>query len=327
MLLAGDIGGTKTVLALFSRDEGAHTILKKKKYRSKKYDSLDDIVREFTAEFQANIEAASFGVAGPVQNNRVQVTNLPWMIDGRTLSETLGGATVHLLNDLQAIANAVPILQPEDLRTLQTGETDPTGAIGVIAPGTGLGEAFLVWNGRNHQAYPTEGGHTDFAPRNEQEFGLLQYLRQKYNRVSYERVCSGIGIPNVYAYLRDSGRAAETEAVAAQLAEAEDWTPVIVDAAVAEASPLCQATLDLFISILGAEAGNLALKLLTTGGIYIGGGIPPRILPQIEASDFLASFQQKGRFSPLLTKMPVHVILSSQAALYGAARDALDSEK
>jgi glucokinase len=323
MLLAGDIGGTKTVLALFSREEGAHTILQKKKYRSKKYDSLDDIVREFTAEFQADIEAASFGVAGPVQHNRVQVTNLPWMIDGRTLSDTLGGATVHLLNDLQAIANAIPILQPEDLRTLQTGETDPTGAIGVIAPGTGLGEAFLVWNGRNHQAYPTEGGHTDFAPRNELEFGLLQYLRQKYNRVSYERVCSGIGIPNVYAYLRDSGRAAETEAIAAQLAEADDWTPVIVNAAVAGESPLCQATLDLFISILGAEAGNLALKLLTTGGIYIGGGIPPRILPQIEASDFLASFQQKGRFSPLLAKMPVHIILSPQAALYGAARDAL----
>jgi glucokinase len=327
MLLAGDIGGTKTVLALFSREEGAHTILQKKKYRSKKYDSLDDIVREFTAEFQADIEAASFGVAGPVQHNRVQVTNLPWVVDGRTLSDTLGGATVHLLNDLQAIANAIPILQPEDLRTLQTGETDPTGAIGVIAPGTGLGEAFLVWNGRNHQAYPTEGGHTDFAPRNELEFGLLQYLRQKYNRVSYERVCSGIGIPNVYAYLRDSGRAAETEAIAAQLAEADDWTPVIVNAAVAGESPLCQATLDLFISILGAEAGNLALKLLTTGGIYIGGGIPPRILPQIEASDFLASFQQKGRFSPLLAKMPVHIILSPQAALYGAARDALGSEK
>jgi glucokinase len=327
MLLAGDIGGTKTVLALFSREEGAHTILEKKKYRSKKYDSLDDIVREFTAEFQANIEAATFGVAGPVQNNRVQVTNLPWMIDGRTLSQTLDGATVHLLNDLQAIANAVPILQPEDLHTLQPGEADPTGAIGVIAPGTGLGEAFLVWNGRHHQAYPTEGGHTDFAPRNELEFSLLQYLRQKYNRVSYERVCSGIGIPNIYAYLRDCGYAPETETVAAQLAEADDWTPVIVDAAVAEASPLCQATLNLFISILGAEAGNLALKLLTTGGIYIGGGIPPRILPQIEASDFLASFQQKGRFSPLLAQMPVHVILSPQAALYGAARDALDSEK
>jgi glucokinase len=327
MLLAGDIGGTKTVLALFSREAGPHQILEKKKYRSKKYDSLDSIVQEFVAEFGAEIEAASFGVAGPVQHNRVQVTNLPWIVDGAALSQALAGAPVHLLNDLQAIANAVPILEGEDLHTLQAGEADPQGAIGVIAPGTGLGEAFLVWNGRHHQAYPSEGGHTDFAPRNTLEFGLLQYLRQKYNRVSYERVCSGIGIPNIYAYLRDSGQTPEVEAVTAQLAEADDWTPIIVAAAVTGQSPLCQATLDLFISILGAEAGNLALKLLATGGIYLGGGIPPRILPQIEASDFLSSFQRKGRFAPLLARMPVHIILSPQAALYGAARDALECEE
>jgi glucokinase len=327
MLLAGDIGGTKTVLALFSREAGPHQILEKKKYRSKKYDSLDSIVQEFVAEFGAEIEAASFGVAGPVQHNRVQVTNLPWIVDGAALSQALAGAPVHLLNDLQAIANAVPILEGEDLHTLQAGEADPQGAIGVIAPGTGLGEAFLVWNGRHHQAYPSEGGHTDFAPRNTLEFGLLQYLRQKYNRVSYERVCSGIGIPNIYAYLRDSGQTPEVEAVTAQLAEADDWTPIIVAAAVTGQSPLCQATLDLFISILGAEAGNLALKLLATGGIYLGGGIPPRILPQIEASDFLSSFQRKGRFAPLLARIPVHIILSPQAALYGAARDALECEE
>jgi glucokinase len=327
MLLAGDIGGTKTVLALFSREAGPHQILEKKKYRSKKYDSLDSIVQEFVAEFGAEIEAASFGVAGPVQHNRVQVTNLPWIVDGAALSQALAGAPVHLLNDLQAIANAVPILEGEDLHTLQAGDADPQGAMGVIAPGTGLGEAFLVWNGRHHQAYPSEGGHTDFAPRNTLEFGLLQYLRQKYNRVSYERVCSGIGIPNIYAYLRDSGQTPEVEAVTAQLAEADDWTPIIVAAAVTGQSPLCQATLDLFISILGAEAGNLALKLLATGGIYLGGGIPPRILPQIEASDFLSSFQRKGRFAPLLARMPVHIILSPQAALYGAARDALECEE
>jgi len=324
MLLAGDIGGTKTVLALFSREEGAHTILKKKKYRSKKYDSLDSIVQEFVAEFSAEIEVASFGVAGPVQHNRAHVTNLPWVVDGAALSQGLGGAPVHLLNDLQAIANAVPILEGEDLHTLQVGEAEPQGAIGVIAPGTGLGEAFLVWNGRSHQAHPSEGGHTDFAPRNSLEFGLLQYLRQKYKRVSYERVCSGIGIPNIYAYLRDNTQTLEIDEVTTQLADADDWTPIIVAAAVAGQSPLCQAALDLFISILGAEAGNLALKLLATGGIYLGGGIPPRILPQIEASDFISSFQQKGRFASLLAKMPVHIILSPQAALYGAARDALE---
>jgi glucokinase len=229
------------------------------------------------------------------------------------------------LNDLEAIAEAIPILQAVDLETLREGNPAPEGTIAIIAPGTGLGEAFLTWEETRYRAHPSEGGHTNFGPRNEQELDLLRYLLQRFHNVSYERVCSGSGVPNIYAYLRDSGHAEEPPWLAEQLAEAQDPTPVIFDAAKDESRSceLCRATRDMFVSILGAEAGNLVLKVMATGGLYLGGGIPPRILPYLTTGRFMDAFLSKGRLSNILDDVPVHVILNLNAGLLGAANHGL----
>lgn len=324
MLLAGDIGGTKTVLALFSPEEGPHHPLQKRTFASRQYQALDDIVADYIAGHDVVLEGAAFGVAGPVRQGRVQVTNLPWVVDKRRLGQTLNGAPVNLLNDLEAVANAIPILDRNDLAGLNEGQPDPEGAIAVIAPGTGLGEAYLVWQGDDYRAFPSEGGHADFAPTTELEIALLRHLMARYGRVSYERVCSGIGIPNIYHCLREMGHAPETPAIAQAIAQATDPTPLIFQAALEGKCDLCQATMELFISVLGAEAGNLALKIFSTGGVYLGGGIPPRILPQLQGGAFMDAFSNKGRFANLLSSMPVQVILNPKAALYGAARRAIN---
>jgi glucokinase len=255
------------------------------------------------------------------------VTNLPWEMEESHLADTLGLESVTLLNDLESIANAIPLLEADDVHTLNDRPPEPGGAVAVIAPGTGLGQAFLIWNGTRYKAHPSEGGHADFAPTTELQLGLLRYLQDIYGHVSYERVCSGIGIPNIYAYLKARGHAEEPTWLADQLAAAPDATPVIVDSALgkAEQCDLCIAALDTFVSILGAESGNLALKTLATGGIYLGGGIPPRILPALSSGAFMQSFQDKGRFNEFLTRLPVHVILNSNAALLGAARYGLEA--
>jgi glucokinase len=324
MLLVGDIGGTKTALAVVSAAVGPRAPLAQATFPSADYPSLEAVVREFLSTIEFPIERAAFAVAGPVIAGRSKITNLPWLVDTEVLRQTLHLPAVHLLNDLEAIAAAIPILQPADLHTLNTGTPVAEGAMGVVAPGTGLGEAFLTWNGTRYDAHPCEGGHADFAPTTEIEVGLLQGLLRRYKHVSVERVCSGSGLPNIYNYLRDSHYAPETPEVAAQLAEADDPTPVIVQAALDPVAPcgLCRATLDTFISILGAEAGNLALKVLSTGGLYLGGGIPPRLLSVLTPERFMAAFLRKGRFNELLGRMPVHVIVR-QAALLGAAHYAL----
>jgi glucokinase len=237
----------------------------------------------------------------------------------------LGFGAVYLLNDLESIAHAVPILEPNDIATLNPGAPVAGGAIGVIAPGTGLGEAFLTWDGARYQAHPSEGGHASFGPNTADEHELLRYLQQKIGHVSYERVCSGIGIPNIYAYFRDRVFAHETPEVAAAIAAAADPTPVIVSAAMGGAAPcpICVATVEAFVGILGAEAGNLALKVLATGGVYIAGGIPPRVLAKLREPRFLQAFCQKGRFRELLGAVPVHVVLNAKAGLLGAASYAL----
>ncbi|MEI7644515.1 MAG: glucokinase [Chloroflexales bacterium] len=325
MILAGDIGGTKTILALFSRTAGAHMPAAEAIFPSAGYASLEAIIQEFLAANPAPVESACFGVAGPVVAGRASITNLPWVIDAAAIREGMGLGSVHLLNDLESIANAVRILEGDDVATLNVGMPVPGGTLGVIAPGTGLGEAFLTWDGAHYRAYPSEGGHASFAPNTPDEIALLRYLQTKIGHVSYERVCSGMGIPNIYAYLRDAGFAGETPEVAVALAAVADPTPVIVRFALDPAAPcpLCAATVDLFVGILGAEAGNLALKILATGGVYIGGGIPPRILPQLRHPRFLAAFREKGRFRALLGAVPVHVILNPKAALLGAASFAL----
>jgi glucokinase len=227
-----------------------------------------------------------------------------------------------LLNDLEAVANAIPILQEADLCILQTGEIEKEGAIAVIAPGTGLGEGYLTWDGERYRAHPSEGGHVDFAPTNMEELELLRYLKTKIDHVSYERVCSGVGIPNIYAFFKDTGSFEEPDWLRDRLAEADDPTPIISRAA-SETDPtcdLCKKTMDTFVKILGSETGNLALKIMATGGVYLGGGIPPKILSRLMDGRFLDAFTRKGRFKPVLEKMNIAVILNPKAALYGAAR-------
>ena len=318
LFLAGDIGGTKTALAIFSTETGPRRPLARATFPSADYASLEAIVQAFMAGQAAKIAWASIDVAGPVIEGRVQVTNLPWVVDAHSLSQVLG-APVHLLNDLESIALAIPFLEPADLETLNAGEPEPHKPLAVVAPGTGLGEAFLLWDGMRYRPHASEGGHTDFGPTNPAQLELLSYLLPRFGHVSYERVCAGIGLPNIYAYLKDSGRLAEPDWLREQLASARDQTPIIVQAALGGAAPICVETLELFISILGSEAGNLAIKVLSTGGVYLGGGIPPRILPRLKGPAFMQAFIHKGRFSDLLARMPVHVILHPEAALFGAA--------
>lgn len=321
LCLAGDLGGTKTNLAIVSAADGPRRPLVEATFASGAYPDLTSLVAEFLAQVHLPVRHACFGVAGPVVNGCATITNLPWQMDEAELARHWGMTRVVLLNDLVAGANAVPQLTAADLHTLHAGAPTPNGALAVIAPGTGLGEAFLVHDGDRYRAYPSEGGHADFAANNDFEDGLLRYLRAALGHVSWERVCSGLGIPNIYEYLKVIDFAEEPAWLTAALAAATDPTPVIVNAALQDETPclLCRATLNTFVSILGAEAGNLALKVLATGGVYIGGGIPPRILPLLQEEGFMQAFLNKGRFTALLQQIPVHVIRNPKAALLGAA--------
>jgi glucokinase len=321
MLLAGDIGGTKTNLAVFSAETGWRKPYAEATYSSVQYPDFESLVREFLTQHNFPIDRASFGVAGPVVEGHASITNLPWMMDEKHLQQAFHISSVRLMNDLDAIAHSVPHLEAQDLHTLNEGQKVTGGAIAVIAPGTGLGEGFLTWNGTQYQAHTSEGGHADFAPVNPLQVELLRYLMARFPHVSFERVCSGTGIPNIYDYLKDSGYAAEPQWLAEQLATTNDRSPIIVNNALDKdnACELCIATLNAFVSILAAEAGNLALKVFSTGGVYIGGGIPPRILSYLQAKQFMQIFTHKGRFTPRLSQMPVHVILNPKVALLGAA--------
>ncbi len=321
MLLAGDIGGTKTKLAVFSQEGGWRTPIATEIFPSANYTGLEVLVREFLAKHDFKIERASFGVAGPVIEHAATITNLPWVMEERQLAKDLNIPTVNLLNDLESIAHAVPHLEARDLDTINAGQPVPQGALAVIAPGTGLGEAYLTWNGTAYQAHNSEGGHADFAPTNLFELELLRYVMQHFPHVSYERVCSGKGIPNIYDYLKDSGYAEEPSWLAERLAGTTDRTPIIINSALDPNlhCELCSATLNIFVAILGAETGNLVLKVLATGGVFIGGGIPPRILPYLHKEGFMQAFQHKGRFTTMMSEVPVHVILNPDIALLGAA--------
>jgi len=321
MLLAGDIGGTKTRLALFPLENRSHRPVLQRSFPNDAFDDLESIVRAFLDQTEYDVKQAAFGVAGPVVSSRVKVTNLPWVVDAQNLRAFLGVDDVYLLNDLEAIASAVPLLAEEELLTLNVGKPVARGPIAVIAPGTGLGEAYLTWNGSKYHAHPSEGGHTAFGPTNDLELGLLCYLQERFDYVSYERICSGIGLPNIYAYLKQRNGASEPAWLHERLAGAGDPVPHIVAAALSEedSCELCAQTLDLFVSILGAEAGNLALKVLATGGVYLGGGIPPKILKLLKQERFMRAFNNKGRFANVVGHMPVHVILNEKATLLGAA--------
>ena len=327
MLLAGDVGGTKTNLAVFSLEDGPRVPIKEATFPSGDYPSLEVIVAEYLTRINLNVEQACFGVAGPVVGGRAEITNLCWVMEEEKLKDKLQLSNVYILNDLESIAYAIPSLDPSDLHTLNSGKRASDGAIGVIAPGTGLGEAFLVWDGSRYRAYPSEGGHTSFSPTNPPEIHLLQYLQDRFGHVSHERVCSGMGLPNIYAFLKERKYYEEPPWLNRQLSRTDDSTPVIVQAALdkSKSCKLCVETLNTFVSIMGSEAGNLALKVLATGGVYLGGGIPPRILPILIQPSFMEAFINKGRMSVLLTQSPVHVILNPKAALFGAACYGLDT--
>ncbi len=319
MLLAGDIGGTKTDLAIYSTEKGPRAPLVQAEFHSQDYKSLSEMAAEFLAKSKLDVDTACFNVAGPVTNGAVKLTNLPWHLDEVALAKALGLQSVHLLNDLEAVAYAVPSLQPNELITINQGSPAPGSAIAIIAPGTGLGEAFLTNDGGGYHAYASEGGHADFAPTSELQIELLQYLLQRFEHVSFERVCSGIGLPNIYAFLSDNGHGSEAPSTAARLSATPDQAHAIISAAFdpADPSPLCLATVDMFSAILAAESGNFALKVLAAGGIYLGGGIATHVVPRLQPA-FTEAFKRKGRFSEMLQNIPVHVI-TAQAALLGAA--------
>jgi len=328
-VLIGDIGGTKTILAVFSTEAGPRKPLAEKSYPSAGYESLEAIIAEFLMEVHLPVQQACFGVAGPVVDGSAQITNLPWVISVETIKSNFKWTKVALLNDLEAVAYAISILEPEDVLTLSAGEPVRDGNVAVLAPGTGLGEAFLTYQGGRYRAHASEGSHASFAPAGKLQLGLLEFIHaQGHEHVSFERVCSGgLGIPNLYAYLKSIQYAEEPAWLTEKLATSADPSPVIFNAAQDASHPcdLAVATLDLFVAILGAEAGNLALKVLSTGGIYLGGGISPRIINELKRPGFLESIRSKGRFRDLLTKMPVHVILNSKAGLLGAAVYGLSS--
>ncbi|MGC9356876.1 MAG: glucokinase [Anaerolineae bacterium] len=326
MLLAGDVGGTKTNLAIFDPEEGLREPLIERTLPSGKFPSLEALVKEFLKDVEVSIERVCFGVAGPVVGGKATITNLPWVMDQEQLHKALPVDAVRLLNDLTAIAYAVPFLEEGDLHNLNEGRCVPGGAMAVIAPGTGLGEAFLTWEETHYSAHASEGGHADFAPVSKTDIALLHFLQERFEHVSCERIASGRGLPNIYDFFKETGRAEEPEWLAEQLAQVSDRAPIIVNTALDEehACPICELTLDTFVRVLGAEAGNLALKVLSTGGVYLGGGIPPRILPALEKGSFLSAFLRKGRLSHVLAPMPVNVILNPKAALFGAAHYGLD---
>ena len=328
MLLAGDIGGTKTDLAIFSHENGPHSPLVEGEVHSADYPSLQAMVTEFLEKVKLPVETACFDVAGPVIDGRAKITNLPWAMDEASLAKDLNLKSVHLMNDLEAVAQAIPLLRPIDVCTLNIGQPVPNGAIAVVAPGTGLGESFLTWDGSKYVSHGSEGGHADFAPTDERQIGLLRYLLERHYHVSVERVCSGIGIPNIYEYLRDIERIPEAAEIAQWIAASKDRTAAIVNSAMNPQNPsqLCAATVDTFVAVLASEAANLALKVLATGGIYLAGGIPLHMLRVLQGPRFMESFTRKGRFIELMRHIPVHVILS-RAALVGAAAYGLKSFK
>jgi len=328
MLIAGDIGGTKTDLAIYSAEGGPHTPLAQTQMHSADYPSLQAMVLEFLGQAKLAVDVASFDVAGPVIAGRVKATNLPWVMDEVSLARDLDLKAVHLMNDLEAVARAVPVLRAADLITINEGETVENGPIAIIAPGTGLGESFLTWDGSRYVAHGSEGGHSDFAPTDERQIRLLAYLLPRWGHVGAERVCSGIGIPNIYEFLRDEEKIAERPEVAQLIASAKDHTKAIVEAAMDPQHPseLCRATVDMLVLILASEAGNLALKVLATGGVYVAGGVALHVLEALKDPRFMEAFNRKGRFKDLMSRIPIHVI-TARAALVGAATYGLESLK
>jgi glucokinase len=324
MILAGDVGGTKVHLALYNFAGGRLTAVRDCKFPAHEFATLDDVVKTFLGQENTphdQIAAACFGCPGPVRDGRLKLTNLPWTLDARDLQRSLNIEHIFLINDLEANGYGIPELAPESVFTLHKGDAASVGHRGLVSAGTGLGECLLIWDAKTqrHLPLPSEGGHTDFAARNEREIALLEYLQRTLNgRVSHERVVSGLGIKNIYGFLKDDQKMEEPDWLRERMAK-EDPNAVIGSCAEDGSSAICFETMQMFASAYGAEAGNMALNLLASGGIYLGGGIAPKILKTMQNGEFTKAFLDKGRLSPLLESIPVRIILDDTCALLGAA--------
>jgi glucokinase len=318
-ILAGDIGGTKTNLALFEDSGRESSSFEEETFPSGDYTGLEPLIAQFLSSRPIKIDGACFGIAGPVIDGVCKTPNLPWVVSEKSLNGALHLSGVRLINDLEATAYGISTLEADELVTLNEGDRNEKGNIALIAAGTGLGEAALIWDREDHTVLASEGGHADFAPRNEIEMNLLRYLLTLKSRISYERVLSGPGLVNVYNFFKTVGQTVEPDWLAEALASDDDKAKTISQCALAGKAELCTTALDLFVSIYGAQAGNLTLIFKATGGVYLGGGIAPKIVDKLRDGAFMNAFKDKGRLSPLVAAAPVHVIMNPKTALLGAA--------
>lgn len=323
-VIAADVGGTKTLVALYEGAPGALVELGRRRYESAAFEGVEPILSDFLGGAEGAIDAAALGVAGPVAEDRCKTTNLPWELDARRIERALGIPRARLLNDFEAVALGLGELDEGALEVLQDRPADPSAPAVVLGAGTGLGEAILVPSagGALPGVHPTEGGHTDFAPRDEEEIALLRFLMARHGRVSIERVLSGRGLEAIYEHLVTEG-APTTPALTRRLAEAEDRAAVIGEAGAAGADPACARAVARFVSIYGSEAGNFALKTLPFGGLYVAGGIAPKLIEVIRAGAFVQAFRAKEPMEAVLDRIPVSVVLDSCVGLYGARRVAV----
>lgn len=321
MILAGDIGGTNARLAAFEMDGNRLQCVVEKIYPSKEHNGLPEIVADFVKTEGVPAQSACFGVAGPVRNGRSKISNLPWIIDSREVATQLRLRTVGLINDLEAFAYGIDALESKDFVTISEGSGDAEGNMAVVSAGSGLGEAGLYWDGFRHHPFACEGGHTEFAPKNDVEVELLQYLMRKYGHqhVSYERILSGPGVRNIYEFLRDTGKEEEPDWLKAQINTARDVPALISELALSKKAQICDRTLSIFVSVFGSEAGNCALKFMGTGGIHVA-GIASKIVAKLKEPGFMESFLDKGRMRSLLEAVPVKIVLNDDSGLIGAAR-------
>ena len=326
IVLAGDIGGTHARLALADVEGTAVRVVREHRYPSRDYDGLAPIVREFLRETAGRPERACFGVACQLERDECRAANLPWTIRVPDLAVAIGIERTAVINDFTAAGYGIACLAPADLATLQEGVADPTGPIALIGPGTGLGEGFLLWDGSRHRVHASEGGHASFAPRDERQSGLAAYLRERYGHASSERVLSGPGIADTYRYLVSLDPPAESAEVRAAMAS-EEPAAVVTEHALARSDPLCIAALDLFVDALGSAAGDLALTVVATGGVYLAGGIAPRVVERLRGDGFLRAFRDKGRKAAFLATVPVRVIVNPDVGLLGAAAAAAAAEQ
>jgi glucokinase len=320
-VLAGDIGGTKTNLAVYAVDHPKQMVLvREAAFPSGEYDGLEAVIGEFLRAGKESIAAGVFGVAGPVRDGVVLTTNLPWTVEDTTLARAMGGARVRLMNDLETTAYGALFLPPNEIHTLNEGKPG-WGNCAVIAAGTGLGQAFLFWDGVRYRPAATEGGHADFAPRDEKEAALLHFLRKQYPRVSYERVLSGPGLVNIFRFL-DEALGRPVHPTVRDRMKTEDPAAVIGEAGVQGTCGTCAEAVEMFVSFYGAQAGNLALTVMGVGGVYIGGGIVTKMLPKMTTGVFMDAFLAKGRFAEFMAAIPVHILLNPKTSQIGAAQAA-----